>query len=226
MKDPDDHPGAQHRGAAESTSWSLLDRVKRGEPEGWQRLVNLYSPLVVAQCRRERVTGADANEIVQEVFTTLVHKIEGFQKQPGPSFRSWLRTITRHKLGDHFRRLQRPARGVGGTDAKMAIDQLPDPVGESIDETDEHDASDRRLLCRQALRLIRPEFHPRSWQAVWRVVVDNQRPADVAALLGMTVNAVYVGRSRILGRLREVLVDLGESEFDADPLTASVPELE
>jgi RNA polymerase sigma-70 factor (ECF subfamily) len=46
-------------------------------------------------------------------------------------------------------------------------------------------------------------FEERSWQAFWRVVVEGQRLADVAAELGLTRNAVYIAKSRILRRLRE-----------------------
>jgi hypothetical protein len=35
----------------------------------------------------------------------------------------------------------------------------------------------------------------------------------VAGELGLTPNAVYIARSRILGRLREVLLDLGEADL-------------
>jgi RNA polymerase sigma-70 factor (ECF subfamily) len=52
---------------------------------------------------------------------------------------------------------------------------------------------------------MQAEFEARTWQAFRRVVIDGQRPADVAADLGLTRNAVYLARSRILRRLREVL---------------------
>jgi RNA polymerase sigma-70 factor (ECF subfamily) len=74
--------------------------------------------------------------------------------------------------------------------------------------------------------LVSSEFEPRSWQAVWRVVVDDQRPADVAAEYGMTPNAIYVAKSRILSRLRDVLADLGESEPGTAALAVPAPECE
>ncbi len=60
-------------------------------------------------------------------------------------------------------------------------------------------------MHRRALELIRSEFEERSWQAFCRVVVEGQSPADVAAALGMTRNAVYIAKARILRRLRETL---------------------
>jgi RNA polymerase sigma-70 factor (ECF subfamily) len=226
VKDPDDLNGVERRGSYLSTSWSLLDRVKQGEPEGWRRLVYLYSPVVRARCRRQGVTGAGADDIVQEVLKTVWEKIGDFQKQPGPSFRSWLKTITKYKLGDYFRRSREEPRGVGGTDAQRGLGQIPNDADEAFVDDPADEVSDRRLLVRQALRLVSSDFEPRSWQAVWLVVVENRSPADVAAELRMTPNAVYVAKSRILSRLRDVLADLGESAFGADPLAASAREIE
>lgn len=116
---------------------------------------------------------------------------------------------------------------MGGTDAQRSIDQIAEVTGaEAADDADWDDPSDRRLLLRQALRLVSSEFEPRSWQAVWRVVVEDQRPADVAAEHGMTPNAVYVAKSRILSRLREVLADLGESESGTASVAMPAPECE
>jgi DNA-directed RNA polymerase specialized sigma24 family protein len=60
----------------------------------------------------------------------------------------------------------------------------------------------------RALGLIRSEFEDRTWRAFWGVVVEGRPAADVAAALGMSANAVYVARSRILRRLRD---ELGKS---------------
>jgi RNA polymerase sigma-70 factor (ECF subfamily) len=201
----------------ESTSWTLVERVKDGEPEGWRRLELLYTPLVRARCRRAGLCVVESEEIVQEVFLTVWARIGGFQKQPGPSFRSWLRRIAMNKIGDYLRRVRKQAQAAGGTDAQRAFGQIADEAGEISKEDDLDDSSERRLLIRQALRLVSSEYEPRTWQALWRVVVEGQQPADVASELGMTPNAVYIAKSRILGRLRQLLVELGESSFDTGP---------
>ncbi len=131
-----------------------------------------------------------------------------------------------NKLGDHFRRARDPARGVGGTDAQSRIEEVADEAGDFAAEADRDDPSDRRLLFRRALRLVSSEFEPRSWQAVWRVVVEDRRPADVAVEHGMTPNAIYVAKSRVLARLRQILAELGETESESGPasLVVSAPE--
>ena len=64
-------------------------------------------------------------------------------------------------------------------------------------------------FSRRVLESIRAEFEPRTWQAFWRIVVDGQSPAEVAATLGMSLPAVYQAKSRVLRRLRRELGSLG-----------------
>jgi RNA polymerase sigma-70 factor (ECF subfamily) len=83
---------------------------------------------------------------------------------------------------------------------------MPEAIADSSAE--DAAASERALLVRRALELVRPEFQERSWTAAWRVVVEGESPADVATALGLTAGAVYTAKSRVLGRLRELLSDL------------------
>ena len=65
-------------------------------------------------------------------------------------------------------------------------------------------------MVRRALELIRLEFEPATWQAFWRVQVDDQPVAAVAAALGLSTNAVYKSRARVLRRLRHEFGELIE----------------
>ena len=66
----------------------------------------------------------------------------------------------------------------------------------------------RQQLVARALEIMQAEFEPSTWQACWQTTVEDRPAADVAAELGITINAVYVARSRVLRRLREELRDL------------------
>ena len=60
------------------------------------------------------------------------------------------------------------------------------------------------------LELIQPDFEPTTWQAFRRVVLDGARAAVVAAELGLSVNAVFIAKSRVQRRLREEMRGLVE----------------
>ena len=63
-------------------------------------------------------------------------------------------------------------------------------------------------LYHRGLELIRDQFAERTWGAFWRVVVDGRAAADVADEMGLSVNSVYLAKSRVLRRLREELGEL------------------
>src|SRR5262249_50127058 len=152
----------------------------------------------------------DAADVFQEVFQAVAAHVGGFRKErPGDTFRGWLRTITRNKVHDLFRRQGREPSGAGGTDAPQRVLHLPPPAASEEDSAagDAADAAERRLLY-QALDVVRGEFAERTWQAFWRTAVEGQAPRDVADDLAMSAGAVRVAKSRVLQRLREELGDL------------------
>lgn len=189
-----------------STSHTLLEKVKLRQPEAWRRLVELYGPIVYRWCRRYRLSADDAADIVQEVFASVARHVDQFEHRAQcGGFRSWLSTITHNEVCDFFRREQRQAQGRGGTDAQERLAQIPEPP-EPSDLTDPHE--DRQLISRRALELVRVEFENRTWEAFQRAVLEGQYPADIAADLGISINAVYKAKSRVLRRLRQELDEL------------------
>jgi RNA polymerase sigma-70 factor (ECF subfamily) len=183
--------------APASTPSSLLLGLRSRDPLAWQRLAYLYAPLVRRWCRQRGLQAADTDDLIQEVFRAVLARVGDFRKeQAGDSFRGWLWTITRHKLGDHFRRAARPDAAT-----VAALDDLP-----AEGPPDDNAAPD---LLRRALELVRDEFEEASWQAFWGVVVEDRSPAAVAEERRLSVNAVYLAKSRVLRRLRDAL---GESD--------------
>ncbi len=90
---------------ADPTSSSLLRGAMAREPEAWERLVSLYSPLVHHWCRQSGISGHEVADVTQEVFAAVAANLGQFQSgQPGTTFRGWMRGITRHKLLDHAAR--------------------------------------------------------------------------------------------------------------------------
>src|SRR5437588_831842 len=88
-----------------TTSGSLLERLRQpADQEPWTRLVKLYTPLLFFWARRLGLHDADAADLVQDVFTTLVQKLPGFQYDQNKGFRNWLRTVTLNKWRDRQRR--------------------------------------------------------------------------------------------------------------------------
>jgi RNA polymerase sigma-70 factor (ECF subfamily) len=200
-----DEPTSE-RAHVTSTSRSLLVRARSDERAAWDRLVGLYAPLVLGWCRRWGLEGDDAADVFQEVFQSVAANLGSFRKEsPQDSFRAWLRTVTRNKAFDHYRRAKHEPQAVGGTEAQMHLAAVPDlPLEEDAGTS----RGEVEGLFRRALEQIRGQFEPRTWQAFWRMTVDEQPAGVVAAELAMSPGAVRVAKSRVLRRLREELGDL------------------
>ena len=184
------------------TSLSLLDRLGRGDDgTAWQRLVDLYTPLLHAWLGRYELQPADRDDLTQEVLGIVVRELPAFQHNGRPgAFRSWLRTIVVHALRRFWRaRAYRPP-APGGSPFEEYLSQLEDPHSGLSGEWDrEHD----RYLLRRLLELVERDFRPATWQAFQRLVLERRPAAEVAADLGLSVNAVLIAKSRVLERLRQ-----------------------
>jgi RNA polymerase sigma-70 factor (ECF subfamily) len=176
-------------------------RLQSGnETQAWSRFVSLYTPVLYGWVRSQGITSDEAADIVQEVFALLIEKLPTFQYDRQQSFSSWLRTVTVNKCRDSFRR--RKHRPVV-TDRQLDP-AVPDNVEQfSVEEY-------RRRLARRALAVMQDEFQPTTWKACWQSVVSNRPAAEIAGELGISVNAVYVAKSRVLRRLREELDGIWE----------------
>jgi RNA polymerase sigma-70 factor, ECF subfamily len=177
-----------------ATSTSLLDQARGRCAGAWERLVALYTPLLEAWLTAAGLQRADCEDLRQRVLLILVRQLPDFEHNGRPgAFRAWLRGITVNLLREFWR--SRPAPEAGSV-----LEQLSDPDARLSRQWDEE--HDRHVL--QALmRLVRPEFTDTTWQAFRRLALDGAAARDVAAELGLSVNAVLIARSRVLARLRQ-----------------------
>src|SRR5262245_39367910 len=183
------------------TSISLLERLREpNNPRDWDRLVELYQPLLLTWAKRAGLQDADAADLVQEVFALLHRKLPEFRYDPGRSFRAWLRTVTLNL----WRGRQRKASVRSETTPleKLAEPEVADPAA------DFWEADFNKHLARRALEIMRAEFQPATWKAFWEVVVEERSPEEVAKELGMSTGAIYAARHRVKTRLKEELAGL------------------
>jgi RNA polymerase sigma-70 factor (ECF subfamily) len=182
----------------EPTPISLLERLRRPEDRSaWERFVHLYTPLLHRWVLRLGVPRQDAADLVQDVLTLLVRKLPDFRYNPRHRFRAWLWTVTRNKCNEIRRRL--PAAAVQANGA--LLNDLPGRE----DAEAETEAEYRQYLVGQALQLMREEFQPTTWQAFWESTTTHRPAAEIAVELGLSTDAVYAAKSRVLRRLRQEL---------------------
>ncbi len=183
------------------TSTSLLERLCRcPDEQSWQRLDDLYRPLICRWLQCDPFLGAEAEDLAQEIMSVVCRELPGFQRQRTGSFRRWLRTITAFRVkGYHRARLARPQVAGGQADGGP-LAHLADDRSELAQRWDrEHN----EYVVRRLLDLTAREFNGRDVLAFRRVVLDEAKPAQVAEELGVSVNVVLLAKSKILRHLRD-----------------------
>jgi RNA polymerase sigma-70 factor (ECF subfamily) len=186
------------------TSSSLLERLRRpSDGVAWQRLLDLYTPLIRHWLSRHYLQPCDVEDVTQEVLAVVVRKLPDFRHdgQLG-AFRSWLRAITANCLRSYWRSGRNRPRATGDSDFLHSLEALEDPDSPlSRLWNQEYE----RHVLRRLVELVEPEVKPTTWRAFWGQVMEG-KPADaVAAELGRSVNAVLIAKSRVLQRLRQEL---------------------
>jgi RNA polymerase sigma-70 factor (ECF subfamily) len=209
---PNQDPFASDAAAplVEETSLSLLRRVQAWEVLAWERFVQLYGALVYRWCRRAGLDSPDAADVAQDVFLSTAQSIGRFRRhQNSGSLRAWLRTITRNKISDYFRvkaRQPQASAADAGFEENLSAETSSCPA----DDDEQEVSCETGWLHRRAVELIERDFSEATRRAFWAVVVANRQPREVAKELGISINAVYVAKSRVLARLRDEFADVLE----------------
>lgn len=192
------------------TRASLLVRLQDPQDEAaWGQFVELYAPLVYRYARKQGLQDADAADLTQEVLGAVARAVGRLHYDPNRgAFRNWLFTIVRRKLSNWRVAWANRACSSGDTGMHQRLEQLTAPgAGEP-----EWDAEWEQRLFSWACELVRRDVTEGTWQAFWRTAVDGQPGKQVAADLGLSVAAVYLARSRVLARLKELIRSVEEPQ--------------
>lgn len=181
---------------------SLLLRLQDiNDGEAWTEFVRLYTPLVFGHCRRHGLQDADAADVAQEVMRIAAQAMPEFQYDATRGkFRGWLLQTTRHRLYKFFARQQRAPQAASETTIERFLNGEP-----NAEEQSRWEADYRQRLFDWAAEKARPEFQPATWDAFWRTAVASVSVKEVAGQLGISIGAVYIARSRVIARLRELI---------------------
>lgn len=192
--------------SSQATSPTLVARIQADEAAAWQRLVDLYGPLIYSWGCRGGLSREDAADVMQEVFAAVSIAIRRFDPAKKGRFRGWLWTIARNKIRDHHRRHGHQPVGRGGDTALQDWATLPQDWSD-----DDSDATRQeiRALYHRAMQLIQSDFQEQTWRAFWMSVIEERSTDEIAQQLGLSANGVRQAKSRVMRRLRAELGDVG-----------------
>lgn len=181
------------------TPATLLHRLcNQPIPGDWERFVRLFTPLLRRWAKRFGASDDSIEDLLQDLFVVLIQKLPEFRYDPSRSFRAWLWTVFRHQTLAWQKRQPRLA---------IALEELegfssPDSIAEATD------AEYLRYLLGRVTQIIQTDFPTTTWQIFQQLAIEGRPGVEVAREFGVTVNAVYLIRGRVLARLREELAGL------------------
>lgn len=180
------------------TDQQLIEQCRQGRPDAWQQVLTNYERLVFSIPLNYGLTRADAADIAQLTFVTLVEHLD--RLRPDSNLGGWLATVARRHTLHHLRKHKRELLGqtedvaeshfllgTSGTNATAYWEEV-DWLNQGLSLLDQR--------CRELLMLLYFSSEPLSYE-------------EVAGRLGLRVGSIGPIRGRCLDRLRAILVERG-----------------
>jgi RNA polymerase sigma-70 factor (ECF subfamily) len=187
--------------ASPETRATLLVRLKdQSDDEAWSQFAEIYRPVIYRLACRRGLQPADADDLVQQVLSTVARGIGHWEADPERArFRTWLNRVAMNAIINALTR-GRPDRGSGDSGLRRLLDARP---AESGSDSEWVRMEQRREVFRWAARQIQSEFQTPTWDAFWMTAVEGRDVDQVAGELRRSRGSVYAARSRVMRRLRE-----------------------
>lgn len=181
----------------DTTSVSLLIRLKNRDDDAWERFDRFYLPLVRYWCAS--LQHADIDEIAQNVALRVHKGIATFDRKHHGAFRAWLRTITLNLIRNRFNEIQRKARPV----LDEILQKIAQPTEEDLEE-------DQLRLWKEAVQIVEQDFSTKWIRCFNGMIVESLTAGELANELDMTEGAVRKAKFMVLKRLKDEFAGLLE----------------
>jgi RNA polymerase sigma-70 factor (ECF subfamily) len=195
--------------ATRTTTELLVDLRDSANASAWTLLNSRYRPIIVGYARRCGLQDADAQDIAQDTLAEFLRAYQAgnYDRDRGSRLRDWLKGFAANRVREFHRKRAKSREHQVSPDGSRTdlLLRVPDQG-----EPGAWDQEWTAHLLSECVRAVQVKFDAKTLRA-FELYGIQQRPADeVAGALGMTRNAVYIAKSRVLERMRTLFVD-----FDA-----------
>ena len=180
------------------TRSSLINRLKATiNGESWEVFFNTYWELIYNVARRKGLSEADSQDIVQETILKVHKSLDRFQyNRDRGSFKGWLRTITRSRLVEHYKKKQRqPPTQQPREDEDDPLVNLADPQGPELDRIWSEEWS--RSLIQRSLTFLKQQVSLKQYQIFKCHCIDEWSVKEVCDALNVNAAQVYMAKQRV-----------------------------
>ena len=201
---------------AKRTPWAsdreLVDQILAGSREHFELLYDAYFGRVYGFALKRLGDPGEAEDVAQETLLQFLrdYRAHRYDRDKG-RLRGWIAGIARHRVIDYQRKRGRRRERAGEVTALL---EIPDDSG--IAEL--WDQELERSILRQSVEELRRNTRTseKSIRAFEMILFEQQTVEAVAEDLGMKTHDVYVARSRVTAKLREIAERL-RSLYEVDP---------
>jgi RNA polymerase sigma-70 factor (ECF subfamily) len=175
---------------------SLVKRCLGGDAVAWEEIVRSHNRRIYNICYRFTGSADDAEDLTQDVFIKIYRTLASYDLERG-AFTTWITTVTRNLLVDHFRRSKQD-RVTDSMDAAAfsgAAEGDSPSVGDQI--KDEKPAPDARLATKETQKMVQQALQKLSPDLREAVILRDLQDMDykeIAAALKLPEGTV---KSRI-----------------------------
>ncbi len=186
---------------------TLFEHLRDGtDPLAWEEFFGRYWPVIYALARARGCSEHSGEEVVQEVMLKFFQKRDLFQYDPQRGrFRDWLATVVRNQVAEHRRRPSERIRPRGGdSNADLPQHEVAGTGSDDARPEEVWEAAFENALLAVLLDVVRREVNPRDYLAFELLAIEGLPGAQAARITGLSRNAAYKARRRVLKRLREL----------------------
>lgn len=183
------------------TNTSLLMGLKDQKNDAvWSEFYARYQPMLHSFARKLGMSDQDAQDAAQETLMAFcsTYREGGYDREKG-RLRTWLFGIASHKVRDIQRRGGRERVMMDNAESTAFLNKVPDDEQVSLIWENEW----QQAVLKQCMDEVRKQVKPQTMEAFEMFALKGMSAEDVAAKLGMTENAVWIAKNRVLSRLRE-----------------------
>ena len=181
----------------------LVRRCVAGDAAAWEEIVRKYHRRIYNLCYRFAGTADDAQDLTQEVFIKMYRTLGSYDVERG-AFVTWVTTMTRNLLVDHFRKTKQD-RMTDSLDATTSDHEDAMPLSDKIeDKAQPPDAGVQSRETREAVHAALQKLSPDLREAVILRDLQDLDYREIAQVLKVPEGTVKsrINRGRVeLARL-------------------------
>jgi RNA polymerase sigma-70 factor (ECF subfamily) len=190
--------------AEQEATLKLVRQCMTGEQQAWTQLVASQNRRIYAICYRFTNSATDAEDLTQDVFIKVYKNLNSYDLSKG-SFQTWMTTLARNLLVDHFRRT-RLDRASDSLDASLNSEDDGPTIGDRLMDQgisqDKHVAGlELKATIQDALKQLSPELR----EAVILRDLEDMDYKEIAQVLRIPEGTVKSRISRGRGELAKLL---------------------